>query len=284
MGYETDYAEIVREILGEGEERVTRNGNTLALFGVTLDVDISWEFPLLRGRKLFYKPVLGELATMFKGPKNIQDFKENGCNYWDAWGTENGSLNLDYGNAWIDFNGVNQLEELVKGIKKDPTGRRHIVTGWRPDRLKELSLPCCHLLYQFYVREGKYIDMIWYQRSADWMVGVPSDVILAAAWLIVLGNEVNLRPGRVKLVFGDTHIYENHIPNALKYLRQRAALGVSWHIGSTLPSFSDIRNIEYNLVNTESIGVKMRSFEPENLEILNYESQCMPAIKFELNV
>lgn len=272
LSYEEQYVNILNQILINGEGRKVRNGKTLALFGQALSFSITNEFPLLRGRKLFYKPVLGELAAMLRGPKTVEDFKKFGCNYWDAWGDDDDRLELDYGNAWIDFNGVNQLAQLIEGIKADPTGRRHLVTGWRPDRLDELSLPCCHMLYQFYVREGKYIDMIWYQRSADWMIGVPSDAILAAAWNIIVAAETGYKPGKVTMMFGDTHVYSNHIGNADLYLDQY-----------NLAQFDNYKYEPFSY--SYRLDTKLSTFEPNHILINNYiEGQYMPAIKFELNV
>ena len=221
--FEQDYVNLINRILREGEFRQTRNAETVSIFGATLDIDMQGhynEFPLLRGRRMFYKGVFGELDAMLAGASTIQEFEEHGCNYWAQWADEDGNLNIDYGNSWLDFNGVNQVEELIKGLKEDPNDRRHIITGWRPDRLKELSLPCCHMLYQWYVRDGEYLDMIWYQRSVDVMVGLPSDIILAYAWNILIATQTGYKPGKVKMVLGDTHIYSSHISNVHKYLQQ----------------------------------------------------------------
>lgn len=273
------FVPLVQKILRLGERRPSRAGDTYSLFGESFTVDLELGFPLLHGRKMFVKPVIGELAAMFKGPKHVNDFKSMGCNYWDSWGAKQGDclydgeeanggeLNLDYGNAWIDFNGVNQLEVLAETLVKNPLDRRMIVTGWRPDRLKELSLPCCHMLYQFYVREGKYIDMVWYQRSVDTMVGLPSDVVLAATWLIVLANQVKLQPGRVTMMLGDTHIYVNHIAGVTEYLR-----AVSKHVKP------ERQRVSYYLDRSAS----MFNFHPDMLDLHNYNPA--PAIKFELNV
>ena len=151
--FEQDYARLVRDILLTGDLRNTRNAPTIATFGKVLTVyDLMWgQFPILQGRKMYYKGVFGELAAFLKGPKTVKDFEREGCNYWFNWAEEDGSLNVDYGNAWLDFNGVNQLEAVLESLRTDPTGRRHIITGWRPDNLHNLSLPCCHLLYQWYV-------------------------------------------------------------------------------------------------------------------------------------
>lgn len=215
------YAALVKDILNNGEERHSRAGATLSLFAKQLTIDLQKEgFPLLKGRKIFYGPVLGELAALLRGPTCVEDFKKFGCNYWDAWADKDGKLMLDYGNAWLNFNGVNQLDNLVDSLTNNPTDRRMLITGWRPDRLAELSLPCCHLLYQWYVRDDTYLDMLWYQRSVDVMVGLPSDIILASMWTMLLAKQCNYLPGTIHMCLGDTHIYENHISGAVKYLRK----------------------------------------------------------------
>lgn len=276
------YAKLIDKILTNGEKRSTRAGDAYSIFGEVMSIDIYDHFPLLQGRKIFYKPVLGELAAFFRGPKHINDFKKFGCNYWDSWGATKeqvdkhnapsigvdiieGGINVDYGNAWIDFNGVNQIEELIDKLRNNPTDRRLIVSGWRPDTIPSLSLPCCHMLYQWYVREGKYLDMVWYQRSVDVMVGLPSDIILASAWTIILANECGYKAGNIKLVLGDTHVYANHINGAVDYLR-------------ALNKTTSMEKAQYS-IKTEA---RYDNFMPDDIEITNYVS--MPPIKFALNV
>lgn len=260
------YAQLIQKILHSGEKRSSRAGDVYTIFGETLDIDITTSFPLLRGRKLFYKPVLGELAAMLRGPKTIEDFKKFGCNYWDAWNDGEGNITVDYGNSWIDYNGVNQLESVVDKLINNPYDRRILISGWRPDRLADLSLPCCHLLYQWYVRKDKYLDMIWYQRSVDTMVGLPSDIILAAAWTAVLAFQTGYVPGKIKMMLGDTHIYANHLEGTLEYLRQL----------NNVPM--DTPHHSYGVNSNATVF----NFKPDMFEIQNYE----PAdkIKFELNV
>lgn len=209
--YELDYRNLIVDIMTNGDDRPTRNHPTRAVFGRMLEVhELRWgQFPILQGRKMYPKGVFGELAAFLKGPKSIADFEAEGCNYWKQWGNEDGSINVDYGNSWLDFNGVNQLETVLDSLAEDPNGRRHIISGWRPDHLHSLNLPCCHLLYQWYIN-GDELEMIWFQRSVDTMIGLPSDVILAAAWNILMADELNLNPGRLVFMLGDTHIYKSH--------------------------------------------------------------------------
>ena len=217
--YENAYSQLVSEVYIEGNNRPTRNANTRSVFGKTMVVHelVHGQFPILKGRKMYPKPVFGELAAFLKGPKTLKDFEDEGCNYWSKWGNEDGTIDIDYGNSWLDFNGVNQLESVLDSLATDPSGRRHIISGWRPDMLDSLNLPCCHLLYQWYVNDDM-LEMIWYQRSVDLMIGLPSDVLLAAAWNILMAEHLGLRPGKLTFMLGDVHIYESHIEYANDYL------------------------------------------------------------------
>jgi len=259
--FEINYKHLIDKVLTHGELRATRNGNTKALFAESLMFDLGEGFPILTGRKMFYKGVLGELAAMLRGPKHVDDFKKFGCNYWGAWADEDGSLGLDYGNAWLDYNGVNQLEKVINSLKNNPFDRRMLIDSWRPDKLDALSLPCCHYSYQFFVRGGEYVDMIWNQRSADTLIGIPSDAIFAAAWLTAIGSETKLIPGKVTMHFGDTHVYEEHVGSAIEYMKSKIY---------SLPKY------EHN----QKIGYPTVDFVPEDITLVDY--QHGPAIKFEL--
>lgn len=268
--FERQYAELVKDVLDNGAVRQTRNAVTRSVFGRTLRFQPQpLEFPLLMGRKMFYRGVLGELAALLRGPKHIDDFKKQGCNYWDKWADPDGNIEVDYGNAWRDFNGFDQLHALVQGLRHDPYGRRHIVTGWRPDRLSKLSLPCCHMLYQWYVRDAddgeRYLDMMWYQRSVDTMIGLPSDVVLAYTWNLLVANDVGVLPGEVVMNLGDTHVYEQHFEKAYEYLEavERVDNGVDF----TRPAHGKCEQ-------------GMEDFDPAQFQVHFYAP--MPKIDFEL--
>lgn len=258
--FEIEYAKIVRKILDKGERRGGRNGKTRSLFATQLVVPmVENYFPILQGRQMYYKGVLGELAAMLRKPKHLEDFEKWGCNYWKLWAKEDGSIAVDYGNAW---HADNQIETLRDMLRNDPYNRRMIINGWRPNKLDELDLPCCHLLYQFYVRQNGQLDMMWYQRSADWMIGVPSDIVFAAAWLIAIANDVGYTPGKITMVFGDTHIYEEHVEGAEEYL-------------------SNLKDFNVPPTYTWKGGKKhFCEFVPEDLSI--YEYLHNGPIKFEL--
>jgi len=260
--FEKDYAVMLDSILFAGEERQTRNGLTKSLFGRTLHVNMTnGYFPLIQGRKMYYKGVLGEFAAMGSGPKRLEDFEQWGCNYWKKWAKPDGSINVDYGNAWIAYG---QLDRLRHALAHNPTDRRMLINGWRADKLEELDLPCCHYSYQFYVTRGKYLDMIWNQRSVDMMIGLPADIILAAAWVAVLANEVGLKPGNINMNLGDCHIYAEHFEQAKEYI------GRVKHTTLEPTTFQ---------LNTPS-GMPMTMMTPDWFEMTNY--QHLQPMKLEL--
>ena len=262
------YKELVKNVLRNGKHKQGRNGTTISLPGTQLKFD-GLNIPLLNGRKIYYKGILGEFAAFMHNKTKVKDFKNYGCNYWDAWCDDKGKLNLDYvnqlherqvkvGDYWYS-----QLEALKIGLVNDPMGRRHIINLWVPENLHNLSLPCCHFNYQFIVDEDRNLHMIWTQRSADVMVGIPADMLLAWLWLTCLCTEFGFYPGEITMNFGDTHIYTEHIEGAKNYL------------GRLEPRIIPIANLNSKFTSIEN-------FEPEQLDIVQYEPH--EAIKFELKV
>jgi len=249
MNYEIDYMSLIEDILLNGEERRTRNATTIMTCFKTLTVDTLQDgyFPLITGRKMYHKGIIGELAAFLHMPNKLSDFTDRGCNYWAKWADKDDKLNVDYGNKWQDWNGVNQLRDVVETLKTNPYDRRMLITSWDPSNLKKLSLPCCHLLYQFVVRDNQ-LDMIWYQRSADVMIGVPSDIVLGAMLLALVADETEYCPGKLHMVFGDAHIYKDHIDGAKEYISRRI---------HTLPTYC--------------FDAGLFQFEPYNFKLNNYE-------------
>ena len=208
---EIKYNRLVKKILKKGIININRNGKTKSIFFEKLSFS-GKHMPLLTQRKIFYRQAYGEFLTFIrnKNINNIKDFEKNGCFYWKNWADKDGSINLDYGNLWHNFEGVNQLSELEKNLKNRNNNRRLIISSWNPKNLKKLTLPCCHFLYQFYIRDN-FLDMIWYQRSADILVGAPYDMLVAYYMLKYFCEKYNYIPGKINMVFGDLHIYENQI-------------------------------------------------------------------------
>ena len=263
-----EYKDLVKQVLACGEVKEGRNGITTSLIGTQLKFDVA-NIPLLNSRRLFYYGVVGEFSAFMNNCTKLQEFKDRGCNYWDAWADNKGTLRLDYvtqlHNNLITLKGVQtpQLEALKIGLVNDKFSRRHIINLWVPENLHILSLPCCHYSYQFIVSTDNKLNMIWTQRSADVMVGIPSDMILAYLWVQCLSKELGFEPGIVTMNFGDTHIYEEHIAGAKQYLEV----------------------LEPRLIPIATLNDKftcIESFYPDQLDIIQYDPH--PSIKFELKV
>lgn len=261
--FEDSYIALLNDIM-EGSGRNTRNGETRTLFGVQLKSPELKRtcLPLLLGRKVFYRGVVGEMAAFLKGPKNLGAFLKEGCNFWRPWAGVDGTLTVDYGNAWLDFNGVNQLEKVVNSLKDDPMSRRHLISGWRPDTIDELSLPCCHYAYQWFI-DGEYLDMLWIQRSADSMIGLPSDIFSAALFNILMAQTVGKKPGQLTFQLGDTHIYKEHYDAVDQYIWQYTQMlpraQATWYLHPEATVFN---------------------FEPHMFDVLFYHPEA--AIKLEV--
>lgn len=262
------YKELVKNVLSNGKPKQGRNGTTISLPGTQLKFD-GLNIPLLNGRNIYYKGILGEFAAFMHNKTKVKDFKNYGCNYWDAWCDDKGKLNLDYvnqlherqvkvGDYWYT-----QLEALKIGLVNDPMSRRHIINLWVPENIHNLSLPCCHFNYQFIVDSYNKLHMIWTQRSADVMVGIPADMILAYLWVQCLCREFGFEPGIVTMNFGDTHIYEEHMEGASTYIERLE------------PKLKPIAILDDTFSSIEN-------FIPEQLIVKQYEPH--PAIKFELKV
>ena len=246
--FEPSYKALVAAVMAIPNVRPTRAGNTKSTFGTQLIVpDLSdGKFPLITGRKMFYKGIVGEMAAFLHGPNHINDFSDRGCNYWKDWGDEFGNINVDYGNIWRDFEGVDQIDTVVQSLINDPYGRRHIITAWHPAHITKLSLPCCHWAYQFYVNGGK-LELVWIQRSVDLMLGLPADIVLGALLLTLMANRVGLRPGKMTFQMGDTHIYESHFREVTTYLNATVHNLPTYELDANIDSFneSDFKLIDY---------------------------------------
>ena len=215
MRNERAYRQLVIDVLSDGIKQEGRNGATREVFGTTIKLDVADDvLPMITGRKMYYKGIVGEALALMQAPCNhVSDFESRGCNYWKLWADEDGNLELDYPIR-------KQLEGIIKDINRDPHSRRHIIDLWNQQNLSHLSLPCCHYGYQFNI-QGNNINMIWTQRSADLMIGVPSDMILATIYLRIVADATGYEANEITMNFGSTHIYEEHVENAFEYVGRK---------------------------------------------------------------
>ena len=216
------YKALLSLVLREGINKTDRtNTGTLSVFGRTLVHDMSYGFPILSTKKIFWKGVKEELKWFLKGGTYAKDLSDKGVHIWDKDAERNGRddtyLGLIYGYQWRKKSryGVqkDQIKILLEGIRNNPDSRRHLVNAWDVMELDQMVLPPCHYAFQCYVRENK-LDLMWQQRSADIFLGVPFNISSYGLLLSLLSEELDLIPGTLTGVFGDLHLYDNHIEQA----------------------------------------------------------------------
>lgn len=213
------YLDLLRAVIDNGTVKEDRTGTgTLSIFGYQMRFDLTGGFPLLTTKKLHLRSIIHELLWFLKGDTNVRYLQENGVRIWDEWADENGDLGPIYGHQWRawptpDGGQIDQIAELVAGLRRDPDSRRHIVTAWNPGDLPRMALPPCHLLFQFYVAEGKLSCQL-YQRSADIFLGVPFNIASYSLLTLMVAQVTGLKPGEFVHTLGDAHLYLNHVEQA----------------------------------------------------------------------
>ena len=213
------YLDLLNRILDEGVEKGDRTGTgTTSVFGHQLRFDLSSGFPLLTTKKLHLRSIIHELLWFLKGDTNTAYLKENGVGIWDEWADEDGNLGPVYGHQWRSWGApggetIDQVSQVVEQIRENPDSRRMIVSAWNVGELESMALPPCHLLYQFYVADGRLSCQL-YQRSADVFLGVPFNIASYALLLLMMAQVTGLQPGDFVHTFGDVHLYSNHIDQA----------------------------------------------------------------------
>lgn len=213
------YLDLLDRILNEGAVKGDRTGTgTLSVFGHQMRFNLQEGFPLLTTKQLHLKSIIHELLWFLKGDTNVKYLQDNGVRIWNEWADEDGSLGHIYGyqwRSWPDYDGgfIDQISQAVHDIKHNPDSRRIIVSAWNVADLKKMNLPPCHLLFQFYVADGK-LSLQLYQRSADTFLGVPFNIASYALLLMMMAQVCGLEPGEFVHTTGDTHLYQNHLEQA----------------------------------------------------------------------
>jgi len=219
------YLQLMRHIRDEGVDRGDRTGTgTRSVFGYQMRFNLQEGFPLLTTKKLHTRSIFVELLWFLKGSTNIEYLKENKVRIWDPWADENGELGPVYGHQWRswptpDGGTVDQIQELIDGLKNNPDSRRHIVCAWNVGQLDEMALPPCHCLFQFYVADGKLSCQL-YQRSADVFIGVPFNIASYALLTHMIAQVCDLEVGDFVHTFGDAHLYANHFEQVEEQLKR----------------------------------------------------------------
>ena len=225
------YLDLLKLVLENGEERKDRTGvGTIGVFGAQARFDLANSFPLLTTKKLHTRSIIYELLWFLKGDTNIKYLNDNRVTIWDEWADKDGNLGRVYGAQWTDWRtpdggSINQIKRLIEGIKKDPFGRRHIVSAWNPGELHKMALPPCQALFQFYVSPSGGLSCQLYQRSADLFLGVPFNIASYAMLTMMVAQVCGLKAKEFVHTFGDLHIYKNHLEQVkLQLSREPRAL------------------------------------------------------------
>lgn len=210
------YKEFLQHIITNGEQKGDRTGTgTISTFGYQMRFNMKDGFPLVTTKKMFTKGIIYELLWFLKGNTNIKYLLDNNVHIWDSWADEEGNLGKIYGKQWRswgtrDNNSIDQISNVIESIKNNPDSRRHIISAWNVGELDEMALPPCHLLFQFYVSNGK-LSLQLYQRSADSLLGVPFNIASYALLLHMVAQVTGLEAHEFIHTIGDAHIYNNHI-------------------------------------------------------------------------
>jgi thymidylate synthase len=276
------YLDLLRHILENGSQKEDRTSTgTISTFGYQMRFDLSEGFPLLTTKKVHMKSIIHELLWFIKGDTNIKYLVDNGVRIWNEWPYEaykkhddyagetmkeyidkikndaefarkHGELGPVYGKQWRAFEGadgkvVDQLKEVIHQIKNNPGSRRLIVNAWNPPLLEQMALPPCHMMFQFYVNDGKLSCQL-YQRSADTFLGVPFNIASYALLTMMVAKVTNLEPGDFVHTLGDTHIYNDHIEQVHKQLSRTPRALPKMKINPNVKHIEDFKYDDFELV------------------------------------
>ena len=213
------YLDLIQQIYDHGAVKEDRTGTgTRSLFGHQMRFDLADSFPLLTTKKLHLRSIIHELLWFLTGDTNIQYLRDNKVRIWDEWADEDGNLGPVYGHQWrswqsTDGRVIDQISDVIGNIKSNPDSRRLIVSAWNVGDVDKMALPPCHLLFQFYVANGKLSCQL-YQRSADVFLGVPFNIASYALLTLMVAQVTSLQPGEFVHTLGDAHLYSNHLEQA----------------------------------------------------------------------
>jgi len=261
------YLDLLDHVITEGVRKDDRTGTgTISVFGYQMRFDLDDGFPVLTTKKLHLRSIIHELLWFLKGDTNVKYLQEKGVRIWNAWADENGDLGPIYGYQWrswptADGRHIDQVSRLIDSLSSNPDSRRHLVCAWNVGDIEKMALPPCHILFQFYVADGRLSCQL-YQRSADIFLGVPFNIASYSLLLMMVAQVTGLKPGEFVHTFGDAHIYLNHIDQVKEQLTREPYELPVMKINKERKSIFD--------------------FEYEDFELLNYKAH--PHIKGDIAV
>ena len=213
------YLALMQDIIDNGTDKEDRTGTgTRSVFGRQMRFDLSQGFPLVTSKKLHLRSIIHELLWFLNGDTNTAYLKQQGVSIWDEWADKNGDLGPVYGHQWRSWptpsgESIDQISEVLEQIKQTPDSRRLIVSAWNVGQIPDMALPPCHLLFQFYVADGRLSCQL-YQRSADFFLGVPFNIASYALLTHMVAQQAGLQVGDFVWTGGDVHLYNNHFEQA----------------------------------------------------------------------
>jgi thymidylate synthase len=265
INIENEYKGLLSGIFYGGMEKEDRTGTgTRSVFGRTIKHDMALGFPLLTSKRISFNAARTELLWILQGRTDLKYLEDNGVNYWRPdyirSGRTDETLGPVYGKQWRDFNGVDQLKELVYSINTNPSSRRLMVSAWAPHEMNEMVLPPCHYAFQVYINNG-VIDLMWQQRSADVFLGLPYDIAMYGLLLEMLAKGSDLIPGQLIGQLGDCHLYNNHLGQTQTYLDRpkRALPSITLEEGIRISKKMDAYE---SLIIPEKNQIKLTNYNP----------------------
>lgn len=248
------YLDLCERVLREGVKKEDRTGTgTISVFGHQMRFNLEKGFPLLTTKKVHLKSIIHELLWFIQGSTNVKYLQDNDVRIWNEWAKEDGELGPIYGyqwRSWPDYSGghIDQLKQVIESIKQNPDSRRHIVSAWNVGQINDMQLPPCHILFQFYVAEGKLSCQL-YQRSADLFLGVPFNIASYALLTMMMAQATGLKPGEFIHTLGDVHIYHNHIDQVIVQLTREPRQKPQMIINPNVKNIDDFVFSDFQLTN-----------------------------------
>ncbi len=246
------YLDLLSHVMEHGVEKRDRTGTgTISTFGYQMRFDLSERFPVMTTKKLHLKSIIHELLWFLSGSTNVRYLQENGVRIWNEWADANGNLGPVYGYQWrswpsADGRNIDQVKGAVSSLRSNPDSRRHIISAWNVGEIEKMALPPCHILFQFYVADGRLSCQL-YQRSADIFLGVPFNIASYSLLTLMMAQVTGLKPGEFIHTLGDAHIYLNHIDQVKLQLTREPRPLPLMHLNPDVKDIFEFRYEDFTL-------------------------------------